>query len=179
MKSDARYAPKFAFLQPMLNTCTWNQRQIFDNSRYLSYLQRSNISLTDDPITNLLPNSIRTKSGMEYPADVIVSGMRITSVNLQLYTGLNLTSIKFRFLLRGFLWRSTIWKSLVETAVHEPNTGMTLVIRRPTSQLQCQAFRISSSSWGPTPARVTHRRSRLKSKLIQISKSNKMTNTIV
>lgn len=46
---------------------------MFDNCKYASCLQRSNVHLTDDPITAIQPRSIQTKSGQEYPADIIVS----------------------------------------------------------------------------------------------------------
>jgi hypothetical protein len=52
-----------------------NQRRVFDSCKYVSCLQRSNIHLTDDPITALRPRSIQTKSGREYPADSIVSNL--------------------------------------------------------------------------------------------------------
>lgn len=39
--------------------------RIFDNSRYISYLQQSNIHLTDDPIIKISSHWIFTKSGQE------------------------------------------------------------------------------------------------------------------
>lgn len=50
-----------------------NQRRVFDSYNYVSCPQRSNIHLTDDPITAVRPRSVLTKSGREYSADTIVS----------------------------------------------------------------------------------------------------------
>ncbi|KAJ5895919.1 uncharacterized protein N7473_005318 [Penicillium subrubescens] len=63
-----------------------NQRRVFDSCKYVSCLQRSNIHLTDDPITALLPRSIQTKSGREYPADTIVlaTGFSLTQYDVEL-----------------------------------------------------------------------------------------------
>lgn len=51
----------------------YRQRRVFDNSKYISCLQRDNFRLTDDPIMELQSHAVVTKSGRRYPADVIVS----------------------------------------------------------------------------------------------------------
>lgn len=56
------------------------KRRVFDPG-YLRTLRKPNIHLTDDPITEILPKGVLTKSGKEVPADVIV-----------LATGFNLNS---------------------------------------------------------------------------------------
>ncbi|KAJ5109098.1 hypothetical protein N7456_005773 [Penicillium angulare] len=62
------------------------RRRIFDNSKYVGCLQRSNVHLTDDPIASLRPRSILTKSGKEYPADTIVlaTGFSLTQYDVEL-----------------------------------------------------------------------------------------------
>ncbi|OQD99613.1 hypothetical protein PENSOL_c006G05907 [Penicillium solitum] len=62
------------------------RRRIFDNSRYISCLQQSNIHLTDDPIVKISSHSIFTKSGQEYPADAILlaTGFALTQYEVEL-----------------------------------------------------------------------------------------------
>ncbi|KAJ5364366.1 uncharacterized protein N7496_010079 [Penicillium cataractarum] len=62
------------------------KRRVFDSCKYVSCLQRSNVHLTDDPITALRPRSILTKSGREYPADTIVlaTGFSLTQYDVEL-----------------------------------------------------------------------------------------------
>ncbi|KAJ5760001.1 hypothetical protein N7520_007157 [Penicillium odoratum] len=61
-------------------------RRIFDNAKYIGYLQRNNIHLTDDPIVALRSHSVLTKSGQEYPADVILlaTGFSLTHYDVEL-----------------------------------------------------------------------------------------------
>jgi cation diffusion facilitator CzcD-associated flavoprotein CzcO len=47
------------------------KRRVFDTD-YFASLHRSNVHLTDDPISDITPNSVKTKSGKEYSADVII-----------------------------------------------------------------------------------------------------------
>jgi len=47
------------------------KRRVFDTD-YLASLHRENVHLTSDPISHLTPHTIVTKSGKEYPVDVIV-----------------------------------------------------------------------------------------------------------
>jgi cation diffusion facilitator CzcD-associated flavoprotein CzcO len=47
------------------------KRRVFDTD-YLSSLHRENVHLTNDPISHLTPHTLVTKSGKEYPVDVIV-----------------------------------------------------------------------------------------------------------
>src|SRR5437762_13734557 len=56
------------------------KRRVFDTD-YLAALNRDNVYLTDDPISHLTPTSLITKSGKEYPADVIIlaNGFRTQS----------------------------------------------------------------------------------------------------
>ncbi|CAI7661175.1 unnamed protein product [Penicillium viridicatum] len=62
------------------------RRRIFDNSRYISCLQQSNIHLTDDPIVKISSHSIFTKSGQEYHADAILlaTGFALTQYEVEL-----------------------------------------------------------------------------------------------
>ncbi|KAJ5941188.1 hypothetical protein N7516_001356 [Penicillium verrucosum] len=62
------------------------KRRIFDNSRYTSCLQQSNIHLTDDPIVKVSSHSIFTKSGQEYRADAILlaTGFALTQYEVEL-----------------------------------------------------------------------------------------------
>ncbi|CAI7668208.1 unnamed protein product [Penicillium discolor] len=62
------------------------RRRVFDNSRYISCLQQSNIHLTDDPIVKISSHSIFTKSGQEYPADAILlaTGFALTQYEVEL-----------------------------------------------------------------------------------------------
>ncbi|OQE30866.1 hypothetical protein PENFLA_c002G02863 [Penicillium flavigenum] len=61
-------------------------RRIFDNNKYISCLQASNIHLTDDPIVKISSHSIFTKSGQEYPADAILlaTGFALTQYDVEL-----------------------------------------------------------------------------------------------
>lgn len=47
------------------------KRRVFDTD-YLASLNRSNVHLTNDPISHITSTSIITKSGKEYSADVII-----------------------------------------------------------------------------------------------------------
>jgi cation diffusion facilitator CzcD-associated flavoprotein CzcO len=47
------------------------KRRVFDTD-YLATLNRDNVHLTNDPISYITPTSLITKSGKEYPADVII-----------------------------------------------------------------------------------------------------------
>ena len=60
------------------------QRRIYDPG-YLETLKRPNVHLTDDPITQVLPHSVLTKSGKEYPADLIVRPSISPDLLLPLY----------------------------------------------------------------------------------------------
>jgi cation diffusion facilitator CzcD-associated flavoprotein CzcO len=51
------------------------QRRVFDNQNYMKCLQEDHVSLTNDPITAVKKHSILTRSGKEYPADVIVGAV--------------------------------------------------------------------------------------------------------
>ncbi|OQE94725.1 hypothetical protein PENNAL_c0003G02615 [Penicillium nalgiovense] len=61
-------------------------RRIFDNNKYISCLQASNVHLTDDPIVEISTHSIFTKSGQEYPADAILlaTGFALTQYDVEL-----------------------------------------------------------------------------------------------
>ncbi|CAG8197738.1 unnamed protein product [Penicillium nalgiovense] len=61
-------------------------RRIFDNNKYISCLQASNVHLTDDPIVEISSHSIFTKSGQEYPADAILlaTGFALTQYDVEL-----------------------------------------------------------------------------------------------
>ncbi|CAG8886881.1 unnamed protein product [Penicillium egyptiacum] len=61
-------------------------RRIFDNNKYISCLQKSNIHLTEDPIVEISSHSIFTKSGQEYPADAILlaTGFALTQYDVEL-----------------------------------------------------------------------------------------------
>ncbi|KAJ5866093.1 hypothetical protein N7534_000646 [Penicillium rubens] len=62
------------------------RRRIFDNNKYISCLQATNIHLTDDPIVKISTHSIFTKSGQEYPADAILlaTGFALTQYDVEL-----------------------------------------------------------------------------------------------
>lgn len=47
------------------------KRRVFDTD-YLASLNRENIHLTDDPISQVTPTSVITASGVEYAADIII-----------------------------------------------------------------------------------------------------------
>ena len=47
------------------------KRRVFDTN-YLSTLSRSNVFLTNDPISHLTSSSVITTSGKEYPTDIII-----------------------------------------------------------------------------------------------------------
>ena len=50
------------------------KRNLRDNGAWLSALKRDNVSVTTDPIAEITPTGIRTESGADHAADVIVYG---------------------------------------------------------------------------------------------------------
>ncbi|RAH64217.1 flavin-containing monooxygenase [Aspergillus aculeatinus CBS 121060] len=62
-------------------------RRVFDQG-YLPCLQRDNIRLTDDPVVEILPTSIRTQSGDQISTDVIIlaTGFSLTQYDTPLYS---------------------------------------------------------------------------------------------
>lgn len=48
------------------------QRRIFDHDDYIQALNRQNVHLTNDPIVAFHERSVLTKSGAQYPVDVVV-----------------------------------------------------------------------------------------------------------
>ncbi|PLB48509.1 FAD/NAD(P)-binding domain-containing protein [Aspergillus steynii IBT 23096] len=62
------------------------KRRVFDHSGYVPSLQRDNVHLTNDPVESLHERSVSTKSGTEYPADVIVlaNGFSLTQFDADL-----------------------------------------------------------------------------------------------
>ncbi|RAH51119.1 flavin-containing monooxygenase [Aspergillus brunneoviolaceus CBS 621.78] len=62
------------------------KRRVFDQG-YLPCLQRDNIRLTDDPIVEILPTSIRTQSGAQISTDVIIiaTGFSLIQYDTPLY----------------------------------------------------------------------------------------------
>ncbi|KAL2002561.1 hypothetical protein VTN02DRAFT_6510 [Thermoascus thermophilus] len=77
------------------------KRRVFDNDNYISCLQRDHVHLTDDPIVALQPRSVLTKSGKQYPADVIL-----------LATGFSLTQYDVDLRGRNGYTRENHWKSI-------------------------------------------------------------------
>ncbi|RAL00084.1 flavin-containing monooxygenase [Aspergillus ibericus CBS 121593] len=63
------------------------KRRVFENQNYMKCLQEDHVSLTDDPITAVKKHSILTRSGKEYPADVIVlaTGSSLTQWDTNIY----------------------------------------------------------------------------------------------
>lgn len=62
------------------------KRRVFDSSKYIGHLQRSNIHLTNDPIVAFRSKSVLTKSGQEYPADVVLlaTGFSLTQYDVEI-----------------------------------------------------------------------------------------------
>ncbi|KAH8432470.1 flavin-containing monooxygenase [Aspergillus melleus] len=62
------------------------KRRVFDHTGYVPSLQRDNVHLTNDPVERLEEDSVSTKSGTKYPADVIVlaNGFSLTHHDAQL-----------------------------------------------------------------------------------------------
>ncbi|KAJ9486800.1 hypothetical protein VN97_g6548 [Penicillium thymicola] len=79
-------SPLRSFRQQLISITQFIRRRIFDNSRYTSCLQQSNIHLTDDPIVKVSSHSIFTKSGQEYRADAILlaTGFALTQYEVDL-----------------------------------------------------------------------------------------------
>ncbi|KAJ5934995.1 hypothetical protein N7466_004542 [Penicillium verhagenii] len=61
------------------------KRRVFDRG-YLATLHESNMHLTDDPMMEITPNSIITKSGQGFPVDVILlaNGFSLTHYDTQI-----------------------------------------------------------------------------------------------
>ncbi|KAJ5682801.1 hypothetical protein N7462_005966 [Penicillium macrosclerotiorum] len=83
------------------------KRRIFDNLKYVRCLQQNNIHLTDDAVISLQSKSVLTKSGQEYPADIIK--LKSSSIKL-LATGFSLTQFDVDIRGREGYSREEHWK---------------------------------------------------------------------
>ncbi|EAW14397.1 flavin-containing monooxygenase [Aspergillus clavatus NRRL 1] len=63
------------------------KRRVFDNDEYIACLRKQNIYLTDEKIAALQPDSVLTKSGAVYPAQIIIlaTGFALRQFDIQLY----------------------------------------------------------------------------------------------